>query len=158
MSTTTLGVVPATPAPRWLDAEEQAVWLGLLAAVQRTAGRLEEQLQRDSGLAHADYELLVRLSAAPDRRMRMSALADSALFSRSRASHAVARLERSGWVRREACAEDGRGSVAVLLAPGLAALAAAAPGHVETVRSLLFDPLSPTQVRQLGRLLAAIDV
>jgi DNA-binding MarR family transcriptional regulator len=76
--------------------------------------------------------------------------------SRSRLSHAVARLEANGWVRREACPTDKRGAWAVLTPTGFAALEAAAPSHVETVRQSLFDPLSPEQVEQLGEIMAAI--
>ena len=111
--------------------------------------RLERQLQHDSGLPHAYYEILVRLSEAPDRTLRMSQLADSSLSSRSRLSHAVARLEAAGWVRRRACAEDRRGSFAELTDAGLAKLEEAAPGHVETVRADLLDALTPAQQRAL---------
>jgi DNA-binding MarR family transcriptional regulator len=91
----------------------------------------------------------VRLSEAPDRTLRMSQLADSSLSSRSRLSHAVARLEAAGWVRRRACAEDRRGSFAELTDAGLAKLEEAAPGHVETVRADLLDALTPAQQRAL---------
>lgn len=136
--------------PRWLTADEQHVWRSFLAATQLLYERLDQELQRDSGISHAYYEVLVRLSEAPDRRLRMSELAARSLSSRSRISHAVARLEEAGWVRRESCATDRRGYEAVLTDAGFAALVAAAPGHVEGVRTYLFDPLTPEQVRQLG--------
>ncbi|HZP30081.1 MAG TPA: MarR family transcriptional regulator [Acidimicrobiia bacterium] len=111
--------------------------------------QFERDLQRDAGLPMAYYEILVRLSEAPDRRLRMSDLADRSQSSRSRLSHAVARLEASGWVRRESCPTDRRGAIAVLTDEGFAALRAAAPAHVESVRRHLFDQLTPEQLEQL---------
>ena len=101
-----------TADTRWLDDDEQQTWRAFLTAQRLLFDRLERQLQRDAGLPHAYYEILVRLSEAPDRTLRMSQLADSSLSSRSRLSHAVARLEAAGWVRRRACAEDRRGAFA----------------------------------------------
>lgn len=141
---------------RWLDEEQQRSWRAFLDAVRVLQRGLEAQLQEDSDMPHGYYELLVRLSEAPDRRLRMSALADAAVSSRSRLSHAVGQLEQRGWVRREACPDDRRGQVAVLTDEGFAALAAAAPGHVEAVRRLLVDRLTPAQLRQLREIAAAI--
>jgi len=146
----------AVAEPRWLSPAEQQVWRSYLAATQLLTERLDQELQRDSGMPHTYYEVLVRLSEVPDRRLRMSELADRSLSSRSRLSHAVARLEEVGWVRREAFAGDRRGQIAVLTDAGFAALAAAAHGHVECVRTSLFDPLTPEQVRQLGEICTAI--
>ena len=141
---------------RWLDEEQQRSWRAFLEAVQVLQRGIDAQLQDEAGMPHAYYELLVRLSEAPERRLRMSALADAAVSSRSRLSHAVAQLEQRGWVRREACADDRRGQVAVLTDQGFAALAAAAPGHVEAVRRLLVDRLTPEQLRQLRAISEAI--
>ncbi|MHB8670929.1 MAG: MarR family winged helix-turn-helix transcriptional regulator [Acidimicrobiales bacterium] len=137
---------------RWLDPEEQRTWRAFLSATQLLFDRLGRELQRDSGMSHGYYEILVRLSEAPDRTLRMSQLAARSLSSRSRISHAVAQLERLGWVGRGSCAEDGRGSTAILTEEGFLALAAAAPGHVEAVRRHLFDPLSPEQLQNLGEI------
>lgn len=145
----------ATP-PRWLNDEEQATWRSYIESTQMLMDRLDQELQRDSGIPHTYYEVLVRLSEVPDRRLRMSALADRSMSSRSRLSHAVARLEENGWVRREICATDRRGQLAVLTDAGFAALAAAAPGHVEGVRTHLLDPLTPEQVKQLAEICAII--
>jgi DNA-binding MarR family transcriptional regulator len=98
----------------------------------------------------------VKLSEAPDRMLRMSELAAEVNSSQSRLSHAVARLEERGWVRREPCAADRRVSWAVLTDEGFAVLAAAAPGHVEAVRRSFFDLLDPEQVRQLTEICAAV--
>lgn len=146
----------AVDNPRWLSADEQRVWRSYLAATQLLTERLDQELQHDAGMPHAYYEVLVRLSEVPDRRLRMSELADRSLSSRSRLSHAVARLEEAGWVRRETFAGDRRGQVAVLTEAGFAALAAAAHGHVECVRTYLFDQLTPAQVTQLGEICAAV--
>ncbi|WP_326559869.1 MarR family winged helix-turn-helix transcriptional regulator [Micromonospora sp. NBC_01796] len=141
---------------RWLDPEEQRTWRTFLAASQALMETLDRELQHDAGMPHAYYVILVHLSEAPDRRLRMSELAEAAGSSRSRLSHAVGRLEQSGWVRREDCPTDRRGQLAVLTDQGFAALAAAAPGHVEGVRRHLFDPLSPAQIDQLRRISEAL--
>ncbi|MEU7616787.1 MarR family transcriptional regulator [Micromonospora rifamycinica] len=141
-----------TVMTRWLNPDEQQTWRAFLAASRALTDTLDRELQRDAGMPHAYYEILVRLSEVPDRRLRMSELADLTGSSRSRLSHAVARLETSGWVRREECPTDRRGQLAVLTDAGFATLAAAAPGHVEGVRRHLFDALSPAQVDQLRRI------
>ena len=142
------GSAPEPPpgGPRWLDAEEQRAWRAWLYSSQLLNDRLDRELTRATGIPHAYYEILVQLSETPERQLRMSELADRCLSSRSRLSHAVSRLEERGWVRRQVCAEDGRGLLAVLTDDGLAALEAAAPVHVEGVRTHLFDQLSPEQV------------
>lgn len=141
---------------RWLSDDEQATWRAYLAATTLLSAELQRSLLRDAGMPHTYYEILVRLSEAPGRTLRMSDLASAADASRSRLSHAVARLESQGWVRRENCETDRRGSFAVLTDDGFAALAAAAPGHVETVRELLFDRLTPQQVGQLREICEAV--
>lgn len=141
---------------RWLDEDEQRVWRSFVAAQRLLFDALDRQLQRDAGLPHTYYEIMVRLSEAPGRAMRMSDLAENAQSSRSRLSHAVARLEERGWVRRQDCPSDRRGLLAVLTDDGFAALAAAAPGHVEAVRQHLFERLTPEQVRQLGAISDAV--
>ncbi|MET8117847.1 MarR family transcriptional regulator [Micromonospora sp. NPDC005189] len=141
-----------TVMTRWLDSDEQRTWRAFLAASRALMDTLDRELQRDAGMPHAYYEILVRLSESPGRRLRMSDLAEATGSSRSRLSHAVARLEAAGWVRREECPTDRRGQVALLTDEGFATLAAAAPGHVDGVRQHLFDALSPAQVDQLRRI------
>src|SRR5450755_1108974 len=143
-------------ATRWLSAAEQRVWRSYIEATHMLTERLDQELTRDSAMPHTYYEVLVRLSEVPERRLRMSELADRSMSSRSRLSHAVARLEENGWVRRETCATDRRGQLAVLTDAGFAALAAAAPGHVEGVRTHLLDPLTPERVTQLAEICAVI--
>ncbi|HVF13817.1 MAG TPA: MarR family transcriptional regulator [Acidimicrobiales bacterium] len=144
------------PGPRWLSAEEQRTWRAFLTANQLLFEQLDHELQRDADIPHGYYEILVRLSEAPDRTLRMSQLAERSQSSRSRISHAVARLEETGWVRREECPTDRRGLMAVLTDKGFEALAAAAPGHVEGVRTHLFDQLSPEQVGQVRAISEAV--
>jgi DNA-binding MarR family transcriptional regulator len=134
---------------RWLDADERRIWLGWVFTTRLLWEEIERDLQRDAGLSFGHYEILVMLSETPSRSRRMSELADATQSSRSRLSHAVARLEELGWVCREACEEDRRGSRAVLTDEGFAALEAAAPMHVESVRRHLFDLLSPGQLEHL---------
>ncbi|WP_084956236.1 MarR family transcriptional regulator [Thermoactinospora rubra] len=141
---------------RWLSADEQRTWRNFLAATQLIDEALDRQLQRDAGMPHTYYMILVALSEAPGRSMRMSELASRAQSSQSRLSHAVARLEERGWVRRERCPSDRRGNVAVLTGEGFRALAEAAPGHVEQVRRSLFDALTPEQVRALDEICVAV--
>ena len=141
----------STPtSPQWLDAQEQHAWRSYIEATSLLLDALDRQLQRDSGMPHGYYEILVRLSEPPDRTMRMSELADATRSSRSRLSHAVARLEERGWIRRQDCETDRRGQLATLTDTGFAALQAAAPGHVAAVRNHVVDRLSRKQIDQLA--------
>ena len=140
----------SSTGPRWLSADEQCTWRDFLTAWQWLFASVDGQLQRDAGIPLAYYEILVRLSEAPGRALRMTQLAAASASSKSRVSHAVARLEERGWVRRTDCPTDRRGQVAQLTDEGFAALSAAAPGHVEQVRRALFDPLSAEQLHQLA--------
>jgi DNA-binding MarR family transcriptional regulator len=137
------------PETRWLDDGEQRAWRAFLAGSRLLFDTLDRELQRDAKMPHTYYEILVLLSEAPQRRMRMSQLADAMLSSRSRLSHAAARLEEAGWLRRVGCGTDRRGQFAELTDEGFAALAAAAPRHVDGVRRHLFDALTHEQVAQL---------
>lgn len=130
---------------RWLDEEEQRTWRAFLAAQRLVSDKVERRLQAGAGMPQAYYEILVRLSEAPDRTLRMSVLADSALSSRSRVSHAVARMQEAGWIERRSCPTDRRGQLAQLTDAGFAVLESAAPDHVESVREAVFDGLSPAQ-------------
>ena len=147
----------SNPQTRWLTADEQQAWRAFLTACQTLFSAIDAQLQRDSGFPHGYYEILTRLSDAPGRALRMSQLAHASTQSKSRLSHAIARLEGHGWVRRTDCPTDRRGQIAELTDEGFAALAAAAPGHVEQVRRSLIDALTPEQVDQLREISAAIS-
>ncbi|WP_413105987.1 MarR family winged helix-turn-helix transcriptional regulator [Streptomyces sp. Inha503] len=143
-----------TPAdadePRWLTEDEQRSWQAYVQASMLLEDHLDRQLQRDAGMPHVYYGLLVKLSWAPRHRMRMTELAEAAKITRSRLSHAVARMEKDGWVRREDCPDDKRGQNAVLTDKGLKVLQDTAPGHVTAVRTAIFDRLTPEQVEQFG--------
>ncbi len=141
---------------RWLTAQEQTVWRSYLEATSRLADELAAQLQADAGIPHTYYEILVRLSEAPDRSLRMSELASRAISSRSRMSHAVTRLAEQGWIERIDCPTDRRGQIARLTDAGYDALVEIAPGHVTCVRETLFEALTPDQVSQLGVIAEAI--
>jgi DNA-binding MarR family transcriptional regulator len=145
-----------TTTTRWLSQEEQRTWRLFLQACESVFAATDAQLVRDSGLPHGYYEILVHLSEAPIRALRMTQLARVSSYSKSRLSHAVARLEERGWVQRRDCPTDRRGQIAQLTDAGFATLAAAAPGHVGQVRQSLFDGLTPEQVKQLGEISAAI--
>ncbi|NEB40855.1 MarR family transcriptional regulator [Streptomyces sp. SID14515] len=145
-----------TGAPRWLTDEEQHAWRAYLHATTLLEDHLDRQLQRDAGMPHIYYGLLVQLSQAPRRRMRMTELARNAKITRSRLSHAIARLEKNGWVRREDCPSDKRGQNAVLTDEGYAMLRRSAPGHVEAVRQAMFDRLTPEQVSSLGEIMRVL--
>ena len=144
------------PRPRWLTAREQHAWRAYLRATQHLQAQLDRELERDVGMPFAYYQILVMLSEAPDRTLRMSDLAERTWSSRSRLSHAVDRLEERGWVARTSCATDKRGAFAALTDTGFEVLTAAAPKHVESVRRHVFDRLTPEQVEQLDVISAAI--
>lgn len=141
---------------RWLDEQEQRAWRAYLDAGQLLWETLDRQLQRDSGMSHADYEILVRLSEAPERTLRMSELSTRTQYSRSRLSHAMNRLEQLGWVERRSCPSDKRGTLASLTESGFDVLERAAHGHVAAVRAAMFDALEPQQVEQLERISTAM--
>jgi DNA-binding MarR family transcriptional regulator len=134
---------------RWLDAGQQHAWRGYLRMQSRLSARLNRQLQTDSDLSLADFDVLVALTDQPQERMRVSELARVLHWEKSRLSHHVGRMERRGLVVKEECADDGRGAFVVLTPEGRRAIEAAAPPHVETVRRLVFDDLTPEQVAVL---------
>lgn len=142
--------------PRWLTDDEQQVWRRFVQVLVKVPAALEGQLQRDAALTQMGYMVLVVLSERDDRRLAMSHLAKKASASLSRLSHVVARLEGQGWVRRERDPTDGRVQIAVLTDEGFQKIVDSAPGHAEAVQQLVFDRLSPAQVRQLKKLCDAL--
>jgi len=147
----TTGRNPASGS-KWLDSEQLEAWKALILLTQLLPGALDRQLQADAGMAHSDYAVLAQLSAEPSHRMRMSDLAATMDYSQSRLSHAMNRIEKLGWVKRDPCESDKRVFYAVLTEKGQSVLDGAAAGHVSHVRSLIFDHLSTNQVRQLRRI------
>lgn len=149
--------IPASPVGTpWLSAEQQRVWRSYLLGSARLAARLEAKL-REFGLDLGEYEILVRLSEAPDRRVRMAELADSVQQSRSRLTHTVGRMEAAGLVKRASCPTDRRGVWAHLTDDGLALLESAAPAHVRSVRQYCVEAMSESDYAALGRAFAAVS-
>jgi DNA-binding MarR family transcriptional regulator len=136
-------------APRWLSDEEQAAWRMWLAWSGLLQGQVGRDLLAETGLSAADYQVLVSLSEAPDRRLRMNELAARTDWSKSRLSHQFARMEARGLVTRAECPSDARGTFAVLTDRGMDEIIRAAPFHVESVRRHFIDLLSPEELKQL---------
>jgi DNA-binding MarR family transcriptional regulator len=135
---------------RWLDDVEFRAWIGYRRMRALLDLRLARQLAADQGLSEPDYDVLTSLADAQDRRIRLSEMAERMLWSKSRLSHHVTRMQQRGLVRREECASDGRGAFIVLTEDGMATLRAAAPGHVAAVREHFIDLMTEEQVRVLG--------
>ena len=140
----------------WLSDEQQQVWRSYLALSAALTERIERDMQRAAGMPMAYYIVLAMLSEEPGRTLRMAVLADRAQMSQSRLSHAVARLEQSGWVRRLPAPDDKRGQLAQLTDSGYAQLVKTSPSHAETVRSAMFDRLDSDQLRQFGDIVALL--
>jgi DNA-binding MarR family transcriptional regulator len=141
---------------RWLTEDEQASWLALAGVMLRLNTALDQQLQRDSRLTHFEYLCLAMLSAEPEWTTTMSELARTVNASPSRLSHVVRKLEERGWVARSPAPHSRRVTVVRLTQEGFDVLAEAAPGHVATVASLVFDGLSGQEVEQLRRLMSHV--
>ena len=140
----------------WLDDEQRTAWMRLIAMVELLPGVLDTQLRREADLTHYEYFMLAMLSEAPERTLRMTALAVRTNATLPRLSHVVRRLEERGLVERFPCPEDGRATNARLTASGWAKVVETAPGHVATVRQNVIDALTPKQVKQLAEIAGAI--
>jgi len=141
---------------RWLTAEQLAAWKKLIAVVALVPGVLDQQLQRDAGLTHFEYFTLAMLSEAPERTLRMTALAARTNATLSRLSHVVSRLEDRGYVTRSPCPSDRRATNASLTEEGWRKVVATAPGHVDTVRARIVEPLDERDVADLDRVMTRI--
>lgn len=137
---------------RWLDENELRAWRAFLRMQGELAGRLNRQLQTDSGLSLTDYDVLAQLAATPDGRLRPFELQRRLHWEQSRLSHHLSRMLRRDLVSRAQCADDARGAYVVITDTGRKALKAAAPGHIAAVRQLFFDQLTPDQVTTLETL------
>ena len=146
---------------RWLNEREARAWRALQFMQMRLEGELARQLAAESGLSYSDYVVLVALTDHPHGRMRAFELARVLGWEKSRLSHHLDRMEARGLVRKERCGSDRRGAYIVVTKQGRKAIAAAAPGHVETVRRLFIDRLTPSQLDAVGEaaeaVLAAFD-
>ncbi|WP_280888521.1 MarR family transcriptional regulator [Streptomyces sp. LBL] len=147
--------MPTTP--RWLDPEERRAWLAYVDFSTLLSDHLNRQLRRDAGLTHADYTLLTHLLSVPGRTLTMSELAERLKITRSRLTHAVTRLQQTGYVDRCDDPANRRNQLAVLTEQGRELLERAAPGHAEAVRRAVFDALTPDQVRQFADIGKAIN-
>jgi len=155
-STIPATLVEVADEPNWLSDGEQEAWRAFVLARHLLEDALDRQLQQDSGMPHAYFMILTVLIEAEGHVVRMGDLAARLSFSRSRLTHAVARLERSGWVERRPDPSDGRGQLAALTPTGGRAQRDAAVGHVAEVRRVLIDRLTPAQIGQLGAISAAV--
>ncbi|UYM04254.1 MarR family winged helix-turn-helix transcriptional regulator [Solicola gregarius] len=147
---------PSTSDTHWLDDDQQRDWRAFLGGSTVLFERLDRDLRESHNLSMPEYEILVRLSEAPSRRMRMAELAASVAQSRSRTTHTIARLQNAGLVAREASPDDGRGVLAQLTTAGLSRLEEAAHTHVRGVREYLVDAVSPDDFAAIGRAFDAI--
>lgn len=145
-----------SPTPRWLDEREARAWYGYRRMHLLLNAQVAKELTAQSGLSEPDYDVLSALTDSADGRTRIGDLADHMLWSRSRLSHHVTRMEVRGLVTRDSCADDGRGAVVVLTEAGRRAIEAAAPGHVESVRRHVFDHLTPAEVEALAAIAGKI--
>jgi DNA-binding MarR family transcriptional regulator len=141
---------------RWLDRDQQRSWRAYLVGTTLLMDRLDRDLREHHNLSLPEYEILVRLSEAEGRRMRMAVLADSVSHSRSRVTHTIARLEKAGLVTRASCVSDGRGVEATITEKGFATLEDAAPSHVLGVREFLIDLAGEEDFEAVGRVFDAV--
>lgn len=151
----------ASTEPRWLEADQQQQWYAFAYVLTQLPAALETRMQKDAGITHFDYVVMSSLSMAPERTQRMSELAQYTGSTLSRLSNVVIRLEKRSWMRRHPDPTDGRATLVTLTDHGMDKVVAAAPGHVDAVRELIFDPLTKAQQRHLGaisqRMLAALQ-
>jgi DNA-binding MarR family transcriptional regulator len=148
--------VPDPTEPRWLDESQQRSWRALMMGITLLLDRLDADLRRSFDISLAEYEILVRLSERPGRRMRMAQLADSMAHSRSRVTHTVKRMEAAELVARTNSDEDGRGVVCAMTDHGFQLLEKMAPTHVSGVRDYVVDLASPEDFEALGRVMDAV--
>jgi DNA-binding MarR family transcriptional regulator len=141
-----------TDTPRWLTESEQHAWRSFVRLQEKLLGRLAREVQAECGLSQADYGVLVHLTEVPGGRLRLLELAKAVEWEKSRMSHHINRMTKRGLVVREECADDARVAFVVVTPAGREALAAAAPRHVERVRSLFIDPLSPAELAMLAQI------
>jgi len=142
--------------PRWLTSDELSAWIKFVATVELLPGVLDSQLQRDASLTHFEYFVLAMLSEAPERTLRMTALAARTNSTLPRLSHVASRLEKRGFIDRRPCDDDRRATNAVLTEAGWQKVVATAPGHVETVRENVIDPLDTRDIADLDRIMAKL--
>jgi DNA-binding MarR family transcriptional regulator len=139
-----------------LNREETASWMALIGTTVWLPAALDMQLQRDADISHFEYGVMSALVHLPKQTMRMKELARVTNSALSRLSRVVDRLSAQGWIERHPDPDDGRVTLAVLTRDGRRKVAAATPGHIATVRSLVFDRISAAQVKQLRDILSEV--
>lgn len=138
--------------PRWLTEEQTRAWIALAGAMVALPAALDAQLQRDAGITHVEYQVLSWLSMSPGRSARMSDVAATANVNLSHLSRIATRFEQRGWLTRVPDPDDRRATLAILTDAGWDKVVATAPGHVQEVHRVVFDNLTPAQVRQLEQI------
>jgi len=141
---------------RWLTPDQLRAWKKFVAVVEVLPGVLDSQLQRDADVTHFEYFTMAMLSEAPDRTLRMTSLASATNSTLPRLSHVVSRLEKRGYVDRAPCPEDRRATNATLTEEGWRKVVATAPGHVDTVRENVIEPLTAEDVADLDRIMGRV--
>jgi DNA-binding MarR family transcriptional regulator len=139
-----------------LNEEELLCWRTFIESSWALHTHLEDELRADTGLSMNDYHVLVVLSEAPERRLRMGELAGRLVFSPSRITYQISSMVKRGLVRKQACPDDGRGQEAVLTDDGMAALEAAAPMHLVTVRDSFINQLDEDELAVITRVFAKV--
>jgi DNA-binding MarR family transcriptional regulator len=145
-----------TSPTRWLDDDQQALWQDLLTVVIGLPALLDRQMQADAGISNFEYSVLARLSMTEASTMRLSDLAAQCTSTLPRLSKVMVRFEEQGWVTRCPDPDNGRYTLATLTDAGRQKVVDSAPGHVEQVRALVFEPLTAAQQRQLGVVLSRL--
>ena len=134
-----------------LTPAQQRAWRAFIEGSWALHTQLEDDLRAGTGLSMADYHVLVVLSEAPEHRLRMGELAGRLVFSPSRCTYQITTMVKRGLVRKQSCSDDGRGQEAVLTDAGMAALTAAAPLHLATVRETFIDDLDDAELATITR-------
>ncbi len=142
--------------PRWLEPREQSAWRAYLEMNAKLTASLNRQMQSQFGLSISDFSVLVQLSEHVDARMRVLELARALDWEKSRLSHQLTRMQQRGLISRSNCSEDRRGANVVLTDLGRKTVETAAPGHVDTVRTYLFDVIDAEQVQALDAIARAV--
>ena len=138
----------------WLTDEQQQMWRGYLTMTSLLQTAMHRQLQQDCELSLSDYDVLVALSERGPQRI--NELGEDLGWEQSRLSHQLRRMRGRGLVERHGSGDDRRGAIVELTDSGRAALDAAAPGHVELVRSVVFEALSAAQLRAFGSVIESV--
>jgi DNA-binding MarR family transcriptional regulator len=141
---------------RWLNERELACWMAFLEMQKLLMETLDRELRDGAGITLDDYDVLAQLSAAPQKRLRMSELAEAVIMPKSRLTYRIDQLVKRGCVARIDCVDDRRGLFAELTDGGMALLERAAPIHVTGVRSHFSDPVGDDSAGEMCRLSAEI--